>query len=290
MPRVGSSEVDVRAVRMIHDWIAAMPGPKPDSPGGIAPLPAEDRAALATLRSTHPPLAPPPTGGDGNADRTPAEARTEAIRRLASTTRGALMLLDLIDRGPVADSLGRQVVAIARSSPAVEVRDLFERFIPEEERVKRLGEVVNRPMILALRGDARRGREVFTANPATPCKSCHRAGGVGEAIGPDLTKIGAKYDRAALLEQILEPSKTIDPQYIAYLLETKDGRVSTGLVVEKSAREVVLKDAQGKTVRVPGAEVKQLVPQSRSLMPELLLRDLTAQQVADLLEFLTTLR
>ncbi len=75
-----------------------------------------------------------------------------------------------------------------------------------------------------------------------------------------------------------------------YLLETKDGRVFTGLVVEKTKDAVVLKDAQGKTIRVPSAEIEQLVPQSRSLMPELLLRDLTAQQVADLLEFLATLR
>ena len=52
----------------------------------------------------------------------------------------------------------------------------------------------------------------------------------------------------------------------------------------------MLKDAQGKTIKVPSAEVEQLVPQSRSLMPELLLRDLTAQQVADLLEFLASLR
>src|SRR5262249_29111103 len=101
---------------------------------------------------------------------------------------------------------------------------------------------------------------------------------------------GAKYDRAGLLDQILEPSKTIDPQFVAYLLETTDGRVMTGLVVEKNAQHVVLKDAQAKTVRIPSAEVEQLVPQSRSLMPELLLRDLTAQQVADLLEYLTTLK
>jgi hypothetical protein len=53
---------------------------------------------------------------------------------------------------------------------------------------------------------------------------------------------------------------------------------------------VVLKDAQGKTIKVPSAEVERLVPQSRSLMPELLLRDLTVQQVADLLEFLASLR
>ena len=93
-----------------------------------------------------------------------------------------------------------------------------------------------------------------------------------------------------MLDQILEPSRTIDPQFVTHLLETKDGRVVTGLVVEKGVQYVALKDAQGKTIRVPRAEVESLVPQSRSLMPELLLRDLTAQQVADLLEFMASLR
>ena len=52
----------------------------------------------------------------------------------------------------------------------------------------------------------------------------------------------------------------------------------------------MLKDAQGKTIKIPGTEIDRLVPQPRSLMPEQLLRDLTAQQVADLLEFLASLR
>ncbi len=135
-----------------------------------------------------------------------------------------------------------------------------------------------------------RGRSVFTTNPTAQCKSCHKVGNIGESVGPDLTGIGLKYDRIALLDQILEPSRTIDPQYVSYLLETKDGRVLTGLLVQKSASEVVLKDAQGKTVRVPSGQVERLVSQPRSLMPDLLLRDLTAPQVADLLEFLSTLR
>jgi putative heme-binding domain-containing protein len=181
-------------------------------------------------------------------------------------------------------------MAITRKSPHVEVRDLFERFIPEHERVKRLGEVIDRPAVLALNGDAARGRLVFTTNSAAQCKTCHKAGNVGETVGPDLTRIGAKYTKAALLDEILEPSKTIDPLFVTHLLETKDGRTLTGLIVERSEREVALKDAQGKTIRVKSTEVDQLVPQSRSLMPELLLRDLTAQQVADLLEFLASLR
>jgi putative heme-binding domain-containing protein len=113
---------------------------------------------------------------------------------------------------------------------------------------------------------------------------------VGETVGPDLSKVGTKYTKAGLLEHILEPSKSIDPAFTTYLCETKDGHVFSGLAVEKTDTAVVLKDAQGKSVRLMSAEVERMVPQSRSLMPELLLRDMTAQQVADLLEFLARLR
>jgi len=276
MPRVGSNEVDERATRMIHDWIARMPVPKTGAPDeGVARVSPEDRDALESLRKV---------------DRLTSTALSAAIKQLSSSTRGALTLLGLIDRGRPSAALRKDVIAITRNSPLVEVRDLFERFIPEAERVKRLGDVVDRTVILALSGDAARGRAIFTANAAAQCKTCHKARDVGETVGPDLTKIGAKYNKATLLDQILEPSKTIDPPYITHLVETKDGRVFSGLVAERTKDVVVLKDAQAKTIKVPVAEIDQLVPQSRSLMPELLLRDLTAQQVADLLEFLAALR
>ena len=155
MPRVGSNQVDERAVRMIHDWIAGMPATeKPAAGADTRPIAAEDRAAPETL------------AGDGRRAR---GARPAAIRRLASSTRGALMLLGLIDRGA-----GGGAHCAARSSrsrghsPSIEVRDLFERFIPEGERIKRLGDVVDRRAILALRGDAARGRAVFADEPRGP--------------------------------------------------------------------------------------------------------------------------
>ncbi len=200
------------------------------------------------------------------------------------------MLLSLVEGREASESLQREALAITRNSPRIEIRDLFERFVPLSERLKRLGDVVDPSAILALRGDASRGREVFATNAAAQCKNCHKARDVGENVGPELTRIGAKYGKAALLEQILDPSKTIEPQYVAYLVETKDGRVLNGLVAERNGQAVVLKDNQGKTLRVPAGDVERLVPQSRSLMPDLLLRDLTAQQVADLLEYLATMK
>jgi uncharacterized repeat protein (TIGR03806 family) len=276
MPRVGSQQVDERAVRTIHDWIASLSATKPVTTAAAnAKIAPEDRAAIESLRHSNQ-LSP----GD----------RKSAINRLFTSTRGALMLLALIDKKNTPETLKRDVASITKDVPTVEVRDLFERFIPERERTTRLGDVVNRPSILALRGDSARGRLVFTANAAAQCKTCHKAGDIGENIGPDLTKIGAKYDKAALLDQILDPSKTVEPAYITHMVETKDGRIVTGLLVQRNNEAVVLKDAQGKNSRIPVAEIEQFAPQPRSLMPELLIRDLTAEQVADLLEFLASLR
>ena len=101
---------------------------------------------------------------------------------------------------------------------------------------------------------------------------------------------GKKLTRVQILESLLEPSKTIEPPYVAYLLETTDGKFYTGLLGSKTDKEVVLKVVGDKEVRVPAAKVERLAPQSKSLMPELLLRDLTAEQAADLLEFLSGLK
>jgi len=62
------------------------------------------------------------------------------------------------------------------------------------------------------------------------------------------------------------------------------------LLVNKSAKEIVLKDVQGKIIAVPTKSVESIVPQRVSLMPELLLRDMTPREVADLLEFLSSLK
>jgi len=131
---------------------------------------------------------------------------------------------------------------------------------------------------------------VFAAGTASQCKSCHKINGIGESIGPELSRIGAKYDKAAMLQQILNPSQTIDPQYLTYSLETKSGKVYSGLITERTDRAVVLKDARNQTIRVDVADIEILAPQQKSLMPELLLRDMTPGQVADLLDYLGSLK
>lgn len=269
MPRVGSNLVDERALKMIAAWIAGMPAPG----GASARLDAEDAAALTALR---------------NAATTPPDILKQAIRRLASSTTRALALIRLIDAGNVSEPAIREVAAISASTSAGEVRDLLERFIPESGRIKRLGDSFDPADILALKGDPERGKQIFLTDSAAQCKTCHKVDGTGIDIGPDLSKIGTKYPKPDLLRHTVDPSREIDPKFASFLLETKAGQVYSGILVEKSPQEVVLKDARNELIRVRAADVDQLVSQPKSLMPELLLRDMTAQQAADLLEFLAT--
>ena len=73
-------------------------------------------------------------------------------------------------------------------------------------------------------------------------------------------------------------------------MATIDGRTLAGLLVGETEMEIVLRDAQDKELRVQKKDVEQRLEQKRSLMPDLLLRDLTAEQAADLLAFLESLK
>jgi len=219
----------------------------------------------------------------------PEGLQADAAKSAIATTGGALVLLRLIEQHELPEALVPQVLARAQKHPDVNIRVLFERFIPEEDRPKRLGGEVDPAAILALKADADRGRQIFFKSSAAQCKKCHRVQGFGETLGPDLSQIGKKYERATLLETILDPSKAIAPEYVAYLLETTGGQVYAGFLVEKTDKEITLRDVEGKQIRVPASEVALFEPQKKSLMPELVLRDVTAQDAADLLAFLTSL-
>ena len=93
-----------------------------------------------------------------------------------------------------------------------------------------------------------------------------------------------------ILESILDPSKDIDPKYAAYMVELDDGRQLSGLIVERNEKELTIRDPQGKDTKVLLTKVVSQIPSKKSLMPDQLLRDLTAEQAADLLTFLESLK
>ena len=219
------------------------------------------------------------------------------VKELLSTIPGALFAAFRIHnwrkRGLALETNARfrtKLIQAGSSHADPRIRDLFEPFLPEERRTKRLGSTVNAVALLKLKGDVAAGRKLFHRTAGVSCINCHKIQGKGKDVGPDLSHIGKKNTRAQLLESILKPSKKIEKKYVLYLVETSKGLVKTGLLVKKDAQEVVLKDKDGKAIRIPAKQIELIVPQRKSIMPELLLRDMTAQQVADLLAYLASLK
>jgi putative heme-binding domain-containing protein len=268
MPHLGARIADPRALTLIRDWIRRLPREE----GRAAKT--DPLAAIVDLRK-----------------EATADERRKRIEEWLSAPPTALMLADAVreERLPLAT---RQV-AIERATQSTTdpaIRDLFEGFLPEHERTERLGDTIDVAQILNRQGDVARGRQLFHESTVVQCRSCHRIGSQGTALGPDLDAIGKKYDRAKLLTSILQPSLEIEPKYTMYLVETKSGLVHTGLLVDRNDKRIVLRDAQNKEHVVSVDDVAGIFPQTRSFMPDMQLRDFTAEQAADLLAYLTSLK
>jgi putative heme-binding domain-containing protein len=261
MPHIGSEMVDERGVRLIRQWIESLPATPLDP--STAPSIA-GREAVERLK----------TGDMAVCDK------------LLSTPTGALDLLGALAALP--DAARKEAIRRALERPPCIIRDLFEAYEPVSQRRERLGLSIRPEKILALKGDAERGRQMF-AGTAVQCSKCHRVQPGPVLLGPELSKIGAKYNRSQLLESILEPSKTVDPKFAGVILQTKSGDVISAIVVSKTDTELVLRDAE-KEIRLPAASVERMVPQQKSLMPEGLLQHLTAQEAADLVAYLESLK
>jgi putative heme-binding domain-containing protein len=271
MPYIGTSIVDDRGLELVHDWIRQLPAR------------TGDQALVDRLLALDESLAGRP--GEGQAGE-----QEQLIRDLLAESSPAAMLFRLVQRRRLGDETRRAVVEAARAHHEPAIRDLFESFVPEEQRARRLGEALAASELLKLTGEVERGRQLFHKTTGIQCRNCHRIAGDGTDLGPDLSQIGRKYDRAKLLENILDPSRNVEPQFVTWLVETTSGRVYSGLLVHKDGNEVVIKDAENKQHRVASGDVETAVPQQKSLMPDLLLKDFTAQQVADLLAYLASLK
>lgn len=278
MPHFGSQVVDMHGMQLIHDWIAQL-----DTPDDLAEELAPSNS-LAALQAAN----------ERAIERMNADGKhhESVVNTLLSSTNGALRLLSAVrgNKAPLHFRAIEEGVRKGTAHPETVVRDLFESFLPEDQRIPRLGPNIDPLELLAMPASAERGRELFRTSQAIQCRNCHRVGTEFKAVGPDLTDIGRRYSRAEILENILDPSKKIDAKYLTWIVQTESGVVHTGLLAKRTDDDVTLRDATGKLTVVPTNEIEVIVSQQKSLMPELLLRDVTAQDAADLLAWLATLR
>jgi len=131
------------------------------------------------------------------------------------------------------------------------------------------------------------GKEFFSK---LACVQCHRLDGQGYAFGPDLSDVFTRYknERAAVLQQILEPSKIIDPRYRNVNFEIKNDEPVTGMVLKEDAETVTVHTGPADSLirTLKKADILQRRPQESSPMPVGLLNSLSKEQILDLLGYI----
>lgn len=205
---------------------------------------------------------------------------------LASSQPGAEALLAAIAAGKASPRVLRERDVDARLR-AAKIEDLDTKLaeltagLPaDDERIVQLI-AARRAGFEAMPGDAERGRAVFTKI----CAACHRIGGEGAKIGPELDGIGQR-GVERLLEDVLDPSRNVDQAFRSTQLATKGGQVISGLALREEGTVLVLADSLGKEVRVALDEIDQREVSKLSPMPANVPDLVTEAEFYDLLSFL----
>jgi putative heme-binding domain-containing protein len=114
--------------------------------------------------------------------------------------------------------------------------------------------------------------------------------GRGTELGPNLSEIGTKLGKDALYEAILDPSRGISFGFEAVTVTLKNGDEAYGLFASETADEVVVKGVGGIVTRIKKAEIASRQVSKLSLMPAGLQAAMTAQELVDLVEYLSSLK
>ena len=130
-------------------------------------------------------------------------------------------------------------------------------------------------------GDFERGGAVFKKT----CSVCHKVGEDGHAVGPELVSVANK-SPADLLVAILDPNRETQPKYVNYVLETTQGQVFTGVLASESATSVTLRRSEAKEETIARELIETLASTGVSLMPVGVEKDLTPQNIADVIAFI----
>lgn len=135
------------------------------------------------------------------------------------------------------------------------------------------------------KADADAGARIFAHPKLGGCAKCHRIDGRGADVGPDLSNIG-NTDRRHILESILQPSANVAPHYVAWHLETADGKVRSGMLIDTNLDTYTYLDAKGERFKLKTGDLVEQRPTAISIMPEGLADTMTDQEMRDLLAYL----
>ncbi len=211
-----------------------------------------------------------------------ARSRGEAMGVLLTRPDRILALFKAVeDRTVLASEFTAQQVQTLRAHRDPKIREQTIHLFGTPPAVKRDDIVKAFLPALQLRGDPANGKKIYQER----CATCHRIGGQGAAVGPDLVTVKTA-GRETLLVNILDPNREVAPRYLNYTVETKSGESFSGVIASESPSGITLRGANGTETLVSRPQIDRIRASGQSLMPEGLETGLTPQDMADLIEYL----
>ncbi len=212
--------------------------------------------------------------------------RQMAVAILLSRSEWSRTLLDALDKGTVSATdlsldQAQQLTNHPDKKLAERARALLARGgqLPSPDRKKVLDEYM--PLVEKT-GDARKGFEVFK----NICAKCHRHGDTGETIAPNLTGFNV-HPKSKILQKMLDPNSSVEGNYRQYTVTTKTGRVINGLLAAETKTAFEIVDTEAKRHVVLRDDIEEMTASNRTIMPEGFEKQLSKDDIINLLEFLT---
>jgi quinoprotein glucose dehydrogenase len=142
-------------------------------------------------------------------------------------------------------------------------------------------------------GRAERGREVFREHSELSCLRCHRVGeeggeATGGEVGPDLSDVGRRLGRGALLESILRPDAVLADGFERWILLTVEDRPLGGRILAEDEESILLETPGGTTLELATDQVAQR-RRDASAMPSDLAEKISRRDLRNLVEYLVSL-
>ena len=212
--------------------------------------------------------------------------RTQILTVLSSRVEWVIRLVAQLESGSVAaaeiDASMRQRLLTTRDTA---IRGRLEKVFTSETSADRKAVMESFQPALKLTGDAARGALLF----GKKCANCHKQGGIGHEVGPNLASLTTRTPES-LFTAILDPSAAVEARYLNFVVATTSGRSVIGLLSTETGSSITLLAAEGKTESILRADIEELRSTGKSLMPDGVEKDLTQQDIADVIEYVRTLQ
>jgi len=212
--------------------------------------------------------------------------RTQAAEILFSREAWVPALLTAVEQGRIAPGdLQPGRLPLLASHRDAKIAALARR-IMEQTKASSRGEVLEKyRAALAMQGDPTRGKAAFVKH----CSKCHRLEGQGYEIGPNLAAMQNRGPEA-ILTNVLDPNREVNPQYVNYVVVTQDGRSFSGAIAAETATSLTLRRAEDAQDTVLRIDIEELRSTGQSLMPEGLEQEIDVPTMADVIAYLLSVK